>query len=424
MTAQTELDLEALDGRDPLGWVAPARLGRDFRRLWGQAVVTNLGDGILLAAGPLLVTTLTKEPIAVALAVLLQQLPWVLFGIPAGALIDRLDRRRLVMVVNLLRAGVLAALTITIATDTISLPVVLGAIFLIGTAETFTDNASGAILASVVPKTELGLANARLTGANIVTNQLAGPSIGAILFTVGMAIPFGIDALTALLGAVIVSRLTPTPAPDPSTVEARHLRREMAEGVRWLSSNAPIRVLALTIFAFNVTFGAAMAVYVLYVTEHIGLDDVGYGVLITISAVGGLVGSAIYPRLERRYALATLMRVGLLLETVTHLILAVTTSALVVGATMTLFGIHAVVWGTTSTSIRQRAVPAALLGRVTSVYMIGSTGGMLIGTALGGVIAQRFGLTAPFWFGFVGSAVLLALIWRALADIAHASAAE
>lgn len=144
----------------------------------------------------------------------------------------------------------------------------------------------------------------------------------------------------------------------------------------------------------------------------------------TGSARARLVGSAIYPRLERRYALATLMRAGLLLETVTHAILAITTSALVVGATMTLFGIHAVVWGTTATSVRQRAVPAPLLGRVTGVYMIGATGGTLIGTALGGVIAQRFGLTAPFWFGFIGSAVLLAAIWRPLEDIAHASPAE
>jgi MFS family permease len=392
--------------------------------LWGQATVTNLGDGILLSAGPLLVTSITSEPFAVAMAVLLQQLPWVIFGIPAGAVIDRVDRRRLVVLVNVLRAIVLVVLAASVATGTVGLPIVLGAIFLIGTAETFTDNASGALLATYVPRAHLGLANARLTGSSILANQLAGPPIGALLFTIGMAIPFGVDAICALLGAALVARLAPVGPRHTPPAERRHLREEVADGIRWLWAHAPLRALALAIFLFNVTFHAAMAVYVLYATVRLGLDDLGYGLLITAGAVGGLAGSAAYPRLERRFSLATLMRVGLALETLTHLVLAVTTSALVVGATMTLFGVHAVVWGTTATTVRQRAVPGPLLGRVTSVYMLGAVGGGLIGTLVGGLLAQRFGLTAPFWFGFVGSAVLLLLLWRTLDDIALAPAAE
>jgi MFS family permease len=405
--------------------VAPGDLGREYRWLWGQTAFTNLGDGILLAAGPLLVTTLTREPFAVALAVFLQQLPWVTFGVPAGAVIDRVDRRRLVIFVNLLRALVLGGLAATIATDTVTLPIVLGAVFLIGTAETFSDNAGGALLATFVPKGRLGVANARLTGTSILANQLAGPPIGALLFTVGMAIPFGVDAICALLGAVLVSRIAARhQEPETGTSERPHIRQEMVDGMRWLWHHPPLRALALTIFFFNVTFHAAMAVYVLYATVHLGLDDVGYGLLITVGAVGGLIGSASYARLERRFSLATLMRGGLVLETFTHLVLALTTSALVAGATMALFGIHAVIWGTTATTVRQRAVPAGLLGRVTGVYMLGAVGGGLIGTLIGGVVAQRFGLTAPFWFGFVGSSVLLIIIWRTLDDIAHAPVSE
>ena len=402
--------------------VAPATLGRDFRWLLAQSTVTNLGDGILLSAGPLLVTTLTQEPFVVAMAVFLQQLPWVVFGIPAGAVIDRVDRRRLTVAVNLVRAVVLVALAATVATGTTSVPIVLAAVFLIGTAETFSDNASGALLATTVPRIHLGIANARLSGAAIVTNQLAGPPIGAILFGVGMAVPFGADAVCALLGAAFVARMA-TVSRDEPVIERRHIRHEMADGMRWLWHHPPLRALALTIFFFNVTFHAAMAVYVLYATEHLGLDDLGYGLLITAGAVGGLIGSASYGRLERRFSLATIMRIGLSIETITHLILALTTSALVAGATMTLFGIHAVVWGTTATTVRQRAVPEGLLGRVTGVYMLGAVGGGLIGTLVGGLIAQRFGLTAPFWFGFVGSVVLLVLIWGTLDDIAHTPAA-
>jgi MFS family permease len=391
--------------------------------LWASSTVSNVGDGILLSAGPLLVTTITRDPFAVSLATVMQFLPWILFGIPGGALIDRVDRRRLSVIVNVARAAVLATLTATIVTDTASLPVVLGAFFVLGTAEMLADNAGSALLATTVPKERLGVANSRLTGTRVLANDLAGPSVGALLFGVGMAVPFALDAICALAAGVLVSRIV-TSRPPTTSAEPSHVRREITEGVRWLFGHPPVRALALTIFLFNVTFWAPYSVFVLYVTDHLGIGDVGYGVLITVGAIGGLVGSVGYPTLERRFALATLMRVGLLIETVSHLVFAVTTSVVVVGATMVLFGIHEVVWGTTSTTVRQRAVPSAFLGRVTSVYMLLNVGGGIIGSAIGGLLAQAFGIIAPFWFGFVGSAVVLAVIWRTLDDIAHAPAAD
>jgi MFS family permease len=402
--------------------LAPSVLGREFRWLWASTTATNLGDGILLAAGPLLITTVTREPLAIAAAVFLQQVPWLIFGVPAGAVVDRVDRRRLAIAVNALRALVLLVLTVTVATGMVSVPVILGTMFLLGTAETFADNAGQALLATRVRKDLLGLANARMSGSRVLANQLAGPPLGALLFGAGLWIPFGVEAVCMALGAVLIVRLAPTVRP-PAPSEPPHLRREIADGIRWLWHHPPIRVLALAILFFNVTFGAAWAVMVLLATERLGLDAFGYGLLITVGAVGGLVGSASYRSLELRYSLATLMRVGLLFETLTHLILATTTSALVVAATMTLFGVHAVVWGTTSTTIRQRAVPASFLGRVTGVYMLAAVGGMAAGSVIGGVLAQAFGITAPYWFGFAGSVVVLALIWRSLDAIAHAPTA-
>ena len=418
---------EAVDAgliRAALARLAPGELGRAFRWLWASATVSNLGDGVLVAAGPLLMTTLTREPFVVALAAVVGYLPWVLLGLPAGAIVDRVDRRRLTIVVNVARAIVLGLLAATVATGTVSVPILLGAIFLIGAAETFADNASGALLASAVAKAQLGVANARLSGTRILANELAGPPIGALLFGIGMAVPFALDGLCSLAGAILISRIAVSSLTAVPPVERRHIHHEIADGVRWLWHHPPMRALALTMLSFNVTFHAALAVYVLLAQERLGLDDFGYGVLITAGAIGGLVGSAAYPALERRFSLATLMRVGLALETLTHLILAVTTSAAIAAITMLLFGIHEVVWGTTSTTVRQRAVPAAMLGRVTGVYMLAGLGGALVGAVLGGIIAQRFGITAPFWFGFFGSALLLVLIWRTLDDIAHAPTAD
>src|SRR5687768_4623489 len=116
--------------------VLPASLGTRFRWLWGQSLVDNLADGILLSAAPLLIASLTDEAFPVALAVFLPRLPWLLFSIFAGAVVDRVDRRRLSIVVGLVRAGIVGVLAVTIAADTVTVGIVYGAAFLLGTAET------------------------------------------------------------------------------------------------------------------------------------------------------------------------------------------------------------------------------------------------------------------------------------------------
>ena len=359
------------------------------------------------------------------MAVLSQQLPNLLFGIPAGAIADRLDRRRIIAGVNLARALVLAVLAATIVTAAVDIAIVLLALFVLGTAEAFADVASQSLPPQVVRREDLGIANARLTGSLLLTNQLLGPPIGAFLSSMGMAVPFATNAACFALGALLVTQVATdvAGAAIERAGERRHLVDEMVEGVRWLVAHPPMRTLALTIVAFNVTYGAAWSVLVLYADERLGMDAFGFGLLTTAIAVGGIIGTASYGRLERRFSLADIMRVGLLIETATHLVLALTTSPAIALATMVVFGAHAFVWGTTSTVVRQRAVPDELLGRVTGVYTVGVIGGMVIGTPIGGLLARSFGITAPFWFGFIGSAILVALLWREFSHIAHASEA-
>lgn len=405
-----------------VGWLLPARLGTEFRWLWSASTLTNLGDGVLIAAMPLLVASLTRDPLAVAAAVFLQQVPWLLFGAVAGALVDRLDRRRLVLVVDTLRALVFGVLALVIVTDHVSLPIVLGAAFALGTAEALVDNATAALVPTFVPSAHLGIANSRLFGIRQLVNQLGGPPLGAFLFTVGVAVPFGVTGVCLVLAVVLISRVPPAPpAPVVAGEERPRMRHEIAEGLRWLGAHPPVRTLAVTIALFNVTFGAAMAVFVLYATEILGLGEAGYGVLISVGAVGGIIGAGAYGWLERHFSLATLMRAGLVIETVTHLSLALTRLPWVAALTMLVFGVHAVVWGTTSTTVRQRAVPGPLLGRVTSVYMIGAVGGAALGALVGGALAQAFGVLAPYWFGFAGSAVLTVVLWRTFDRIVHAA---
>lgn len=397
----------------------PQRLGGDFRWLWAAFTAANLADGILLSAGPLLVASVTREPFPIAMAVFAQRLPWLLFGVVAGAIIDRTDRRRLIATVNILRALVLAALATAIATGHMSLGAIYLVMFLIGVAETFADNAGSTLVAVTVPSPALGQANARLHGTRIVTNQLAGPPIGAFLLGLGLAVPFGVNALWLALAAALVARME-LREELPARTQGSRLRGEIVEGIRWLWAHRGVRTLAVLITVFNITFGAAFSIWVLYALERLGLDEVGFGFLLTASAAGGLVGSALFGRLEQRFSYATLLRVGLTVETFTHLGLALTTTPVVAGVIMLLFGVHAVTWGSLSSTIRQRAVPPRLLGRVTSVYMIGAVGAFAIGTLAGGAIAQRWGVVAPFWFAFAGAALTTALVWGSISNVAEA----
>jgi predicted MFS family arabinose efflux permease len=399
--------------------VVPSRLGMGFRWLMASSWASNLGDGIALAAGPLLVASLTRDAFLVALAATVQWLPPLLFGLVAGALTDRLDRRLIVVSVDLARAAVLTVLTLAVATEHVSIVAVLTALFVLGTAEVFADNSSQTLLPMLVARDDLATANSRLQSGFITVNQLAGPPLGAALFTAGAAWAFGVQAVVVALGAVLVTRIAlPPHGRDPE--RRTRLRHDIAEGFRWVRHHAAVRTLVLTIFIFNTTFGAAWSVLVLYATQRLGLGEVGFGLVTTVSALGGLVGTVCYGWITRRVSLGNLMRIGLGIETVTHLGLAVTTSPWVAMPIFFVFGAHAFVWGTTSITVRQRAVPLALQGRVGSVNLVGVYGGLVIGSAIGGVLAQHVGVTAPFWFAFAGSAVFVVVIWRQLAHIAHA----
>jgi len=398
--------------------VAPARLGSSFRWLLASSWVTNLGDGITLAAGPLLVASQTHNPLAVAMATFLQRLPWLIFGLYAGVVADRVNRRAIVIATGLVRVAILLLLTASILTHRVDVAVVLAALFLFGANEAFGDTTTTTLLPMLVDQRDLGIANSRAMTGVIVWNQLAGPPVGAALFTAGMALPFVSESVCVLAGVLLISRVR-LPAPSRPARPAR-VSDDIREGWRWLWAHPAVRTLAITIFTFNVTFGAAWSVLVLYARERLGMSALGFGLITTAIAVGGLLGTSSYGWLERRVPLGVIMRGGLIIETLTHLALALTRWVWFALIVFAIFGAHASIWGTTATSVRQRAVPAEFQGRVGSVYLTGVVGGIVIGSALGGLVATVWGVTAPFWFAFAGSAVILAFIWRSLPQIAHA----
>lgn len=402
--------------------LAPAHWGRAFRWLVSSTWIGNLGDGIALASGPLLIASETKSAFLVAAAAFLQRLPWLLLGLPAGVIADRVDRRSLLVCAEACRVVVIVVLALGLVAGHVTVWWVLTAMLLLGVADVFSNTTAGTLLPMLVDEDDLGHANSRLQGSFVVCQQLAGPPIGAFLFSLGRVWPFATEAVI-VTAALLLAWQIGARRVGPDGPRNSKIRAEIHEGYQWLRGNGPVRTLALIILSFNITWGAAWSVLVLYALHHLHMSKLGYGLLTTSSAVGGVVAIVLYRRLEERWPLANIMRVCLTLEVCTHLSLALTSTGWIALVIMFVFGAYAFVWLTVSTTVRQRAVPRELQGRVGSIYLIGLFGGLVIGQILGGAIAQHWGVVAPFWFAFVGSGLTLAVVWRQIGTIAHAGRA-
>lgn len=322
-----------------------------------------------------------------------------------------------------LRSVVIGALGIAVLFDLASIPLLWAVFFLLGTAETLFDTASLSVLPSIVPAGSLGRANARIFGVQIIAGQFVAPPLGGLLFATAAALPFLIDAGSFAAGAALILamrgsfRTERTVGSSPTT-----LRSEIAEGVLWIFRHRLLRMFALAIGVMNLTLSAGFSLLVLLAQERLGLGPAGYGLLLTSVAVGGIVGSVVAERVSTWLGPGTTLRVGLLIEITTHIVLALAVDVYVIGAMLAVFGFHGIIWGVVSTSLRQELVPAPLTGRVNSVYLLFSSGSIALGAPIGGLLARGFGLSAPFWFAAVGVALLTLLVWSVFTDSAIAQA--
>lgn len=282
--------------------IASSRLGTPFRWLLASSWVSNLGDGFALSAGPVLIASVTRSPTLVAMALLLQRLPWLMFAVFAGVLADRRSRVAIVGAVDATRAALLAALASMILVGEVNVTVVLGAMFLLGVTEVFSDTASGTLIPTLVSRNELVFANARLQTGFITVQQLVGPPIGAALLAPSRSLAFIGQAVLVAAGAVLAFQIARS-RKQTSRLEESRSRGGVVDGFRWLLGNAPVRTLALRILTFNITFGAAWSVLVLYARQRLHLGPVGFGLLTTAVAFGGILSTTLYGRLTRRISL-------------------------------------------------------------------------------------------------------------------------
>lgn len=402
------------------------RLDGRYAKLWAASTTSALGSGLATVAAPLLIASRTDEPLVVSGGFAVAWLPWLLFSLPGGVLVDRVDRRKLMIILDWIRVPTVALLALAITTGNLSIALLYAVLFVINACEVVFRTAGGAMLPSIVPKALLERANGRLyAGTTLTHGMLSGPLSG-FLFAAAASIPFyvnaGTYAVSALLLGLIGGAFRLRPGDDPGVPVKRSVRSEMAEGFRWLAGQRLLRTMVGLIGLLNLTLVAATSVLVLLARERLQLGAVGYGLLFTCMAVGGLVGSVAGDRLIAWCTPTWTLRIGLLIEAGTHLVLATSTNAPVVGVTLFLFGTHGALWGIVGSSLRQRLTPPDMLGRVGSTSLFIVAGGNCVGALLGGAVASEFGLTTPYWAGFVVAIIVTALTWRVF-DRAVVSAA-
>jgi MFS family permease len=394
-------------------------LGGRFARLWAANTTSALGSGLATVAAPLLVATRTTEPLIVSATSAVAWLPWLLFALPGGVLVDRVDRRRLMLVIDWVRVGTLAVLSVAMVTGHAGIGLLLAVLFVVNTGEIVFRSASQAIIPVVVPRALLERANGWMGGgAMLMQGMVAGP-VGGFLFVVSGALPFLVNTITYGASALLIGgvagtyRATPSDGPSgPPITGVRAPLSEIAQGIRWLAGQRLLRTMAILIGLLNVTLTAAVAVLVLLARQRLHLDSVGYGLLFTCMALGGIVGSVAGDRIVAWATPTWTIRVGLLVEAGTHLVLAASRSAYLVGLVLFAFGVHGALWGIVANSLRQRLTPPDLLGRVGSTILFIVAGGNCLGAVLGGLLAARFGITAPYWVGFVVAIAVSATTWR------------
>ncbi|UJW29436.1 MFS transporter [Saccharothrix sp. AJ9571] len=372
-------------------------LGGAYWRLWISSALSNLADGVFKVGLPLVAVGLTRSPALIAGLTLAVTLPWLLFALPAGALADRLDRRRAMIGANVARAVLLAALALTVSLDIGSIWVLYVIAFAVGTTETIYDTCAQSILPQLVGREQLPRANGRLFAAELTANEFAGPPLAGFLVAAGAFAAFATPAglWVAAIGALLLVRGSfRLPRERPAT-----LRADIAEGLRFVLRDPVLRMIAVMVGVFNFADKAVFAVLVLYAVgpgSAMGLSEQAFGFLLTAIAAGGLVGSLAAEWAERVLGRRWALGLGYTASALMLGFPAVTTNPFLIGAAFLLGGIGVMVGNVVLVSLRQQLAPARLLGRVNSVHRLLSWGTMPLGAAAGGLLAQWLGLPATF----------------------------
>lgn len=366
-------------------------------RLLASTGISVAGQGMVIAAVPLLAASLTRNPFWVSVVAASTYAAWLVVGLPAGALVDRWPRRLTMVVADLARAALLVVLAVLVTVDRMSIGVLAGLVFAIGVAGCFFDPAGQAAIPNVVGRdvVELAKANGRLWTLDILGRSLVGPPLGAALFAIGLALPFGVNAATFIVSALFLLGLR---LPRSSLEEAPqgNVGRALVEGVKYLATHAELRALTFGMAAYNLGYNTAFATLVLFSQDRLGLSAKGFGILLGTLAVGGLIGGWASPKVARHLRPRFVYAVALMVQALGWVAVLAFPHPVTAGVALACIGLASTVVSVVGGTARQSLSPDAILGRVSATARVVGIGAAALGSLLGGAVASGMGdLRAP-----------------------------
>lgn len=381
-----------------------------FWLVWLATVFANLADGIFKLALPLLAMQISTAPSVVAGVAFVLRLPWLLFSLFAGVLVDRLDRRQTIIIANLSRVLALGALVAAILLNWLSLPLLYAIALLLGIAETFADTSSAAIMPAVIEGEKAERANAWLIGGITVSNEFIGPPLGGALVLISLAAAFGGSSILYFAAALALLFMPGSFRANNS--KAKPMLSELLSGLRYVWENPLLRSLVLIVAVMNLAWSAWFAVMALYLIGEGGLSEFGYGLMLTSIGIGGLVGALISVPIVERWGRAWAIAADIFGTALMLLVPALTLNAWLIGAAAVVGGIGSSMWGIVVSSIRQETVPDEMQGRSSGVFRLFGYGALPLGAAFAGFVAEWANIPTAFAILAVLNLLLFIPFWQ------------
>jgi len=388
----------------------PLWRNRDYLLLWSGQGVSVLGSGVSQIAFPLLTLFLTHSPAQAGLVAAVYGLPYIVFSLPAGAYIDRWNRKLVMILCDSVRALNIGAVPLVAALGHLSIGQLYVAAVIDGTAFVFFNVAEVAALPRVVDKSQIPEASSQNQAAQ-AAGALISPPLGGLLYqSLGRAIPFLADSISYAVSVVSLLFIK-TEFQLERTAERRHLLAEIGEGVTWLWRQPLIRYMSFLTGGLNFA-GNATFLILLILAKQRGAPPALIGVMFAITSIGGLAGSLVAPRFQKRFGYAQVIVTTTWIQALIMPLFVVAPNVYVLGALGAVVFVTGPIYNAVQFSYRVSIIPDALQGRVNSAVRLIAFGGIPLGTALAGVLIQTVGAVAAvlIFAGFeIGLAILTSL---------------
>jgi len=397
-----------------LGACLSVELGRPFRLMWWATGLSAVGDGMVLVGFPLLALRYTHDPLAISGVAVAGRLPALVVALPAGALADRFNRRRLAVAIELVRLAVLAAFVAVVLLGRDGLAAIFPTVVVLGSLTVAFDVVASAALPSLVAPDQLLSANARLLSAELTGEEVVGRAAGGLALAVATAAPFLADAASFVVSAALVRTAIPDHRQAPVSSS---LGRQIIDGLRWMAREPVLRRMLLTMTCLAFFQSAVLSVLPLYATRTLHLHAAGYGLMLGVSGLGNLLGARAATPLHRRLSTTATVALGAALASATYITLAETRSAYIAGAALLLETAAVIIGNVAMRSVRQSTTPPELQGRTASAFQTAVLTALPLGGVLGGLLAARAGISRTYLAAAVAQLVAIALLMRPRAGI-------